>query len=51
VDFLACNGRLLRDGELVANNISLHLKNSYKDKELYEEATTEDFSVVRQPDF
>ncbi len=30
------------------DNISLHLKNIYKDKELYEEATTEDFSVVRQ---
>src|SRR5690606_27759021 len=30
------------------DNISLHLKNIYKDKELFEEATTEDFSVVRQ---
>jgi len=30
------------------DNISLHLKNIYKDKELQEDATTEDFSVVRQ---
>ncbi len=31
-----------------ADNISLHLKNIYKDKELDEKSTTEDFSVVRQ---
>jgi len=31
-----------------ADNISLHLKNIYADKELVEPATTEDFSVVRQ---
>jgi prophage maintenance system killer protein len=30
------------------DNISLHLKNIYSDKELEESATTEDFSVVRQ---
>src|SRR5690606_9473744 len=30
------------------DNISLHLKNIYTDKELQEGATTEDFSVVRQ---
>jgi len=30
------------------DNISLHLKNIYHDEELIEEATTEDFSVVRQ---
>tara|TARA_R110002124_G_scaffold60484_3_gene165874 strand:+ start:8463 stop:9455 length:993 start_codon:yes stop_codon:yes gene_type:complete len=30
------------------DNISLHLKNIFKDKELEEPATTEDFSVVRQ---
>lgn len=30
------------------DNISLHLKNIYKDKELQEASTTEDFSVVRQ---
>jgi len=30
------------------DNISLHLKNIYKDNELNELATTEDFSVVRQ---
>jgi hypothetical protein len=30
-----------------ADNISLHLKNIYKDKELDEAATTEDFSVVQ----
>jgi hypothetical protein len=30
-----------------ADNISLHLKNIYKDKELDESATTEDFSVVQ----
>lgn len=30
------------------DNISLHLKNIYKDNELDEEATTEDFSVVRR---
>ncbi len=31
-----------------ADNISLHLKNIYKDKELDESATTEDFSVVQK---
>jgi len=31
-----------------ADNISLHLKNIYRDQELQEVATTEDFSVVRQ---
>ncbi len=30
------------------DNISLHLKNIYKEKELDENSTTEDFSVVRQ---
>ncbi|MEQ6340408.1 MAG: virulence RhuM family protein [Gammaproteobacteria bacterium] len=30
------------------DNISLHLKNIYQDNELGEQATTEDFSVVRQ---
>lgn len=30
------------------DNISLHLKNIYKEHELDEQATTEDFSVVRQ---
>src|SRR5690606_33991030 len=30
------------------DNISLHLKNIYRDGELEEPATTEDFSVVRQ---
>lgn len=30
-----------------SDNISLHLKNIYKDKELDEAATTEDFSVVQ----
>lgn len=30
------------------DNISLHLKKIYQDKELGEEATAEDFSVVRQ---
>jgi hypothetical protein len=30
------------------DNISLHLKNIYKDNELNESATTEDFSVVRE---
>jgi len=30
------------------DNISLHLKNIFKDKELNEPSTTEDFSVVRQ---
>lgn len=30
------------------DNISLHLKNVYKEHELDEQATTEDFSVVRQ---
>ena len=31
-----------------SENISLHLKNIYKERELQEAATTEDFSVVRQ---
>ena len=31
-----------------ADNVSLHLKNIYKEKELDEKSTTEDFSVVRQ---
>ena len=31
-----------------SDNISLHLKNIYKDRELDESTTTEDFSVVRQ---
>jgi len=31
-----------------SDNISLHLKNIYKEEELEEKATTEDFSVVRQ---
>ena len=30
------------------DNISLHLKNIFADGEMTEEATTEDFSVVRQ---
>lgn len=30
-----------------ADNISLHLKNVYKEKELNLDATTEDFSVVQ----
>ncbi len=30
------------------DNISLHLKNIYKERELEQKATTEDFSVVRQ---
>ena len=30
-----------------ADNISLHLKNIYKEKELDESATAEDFSVVQ----
>jgi len=30
-----------------ADNISLHLKNIYKDRELYESATAEDFSAVQ----
>ncbi len=30
------------------DNISLHLKNIFDDRELSVEATTEDFSVVRQ---
>jgi len=34
--------------ETSTNNISLHLKNIYKEKELDESSTTEDFSVVRQ---
>ena len=31
-----------------SDNISLHLKNIYNEKELDEKSTTEDFSVVRQ---
>lgn len=34
--------------ETSADNVSLHLKNIYKEKELDENSTTEDFSVVRQ---
>jgi len=34
--------------ETSSDNISLHLKNIYKEKELNENSTTEDFSVVRQ---
>ena len=31
-----------------SDNVGLHLKNIYAERELLEEATTEDFSVVRQ---
>jgi len=34
--------------ETSTDNISLHLKNIYKEKELVENSTVEDFSVVRQ---
>jgi len=34
--------------ETSTDNISLHLKNIYKEKELAENSTVEDFSVVRQ---
>lgn len=34
--------------ETSTDNISLHLKNIYKEKELAENSTIEDFSVVRQ---
>jgi len=34
--------------ETSTDNVSLHLKNIYKEKELDENSTTEDFSVVRQ---
>lgn len=34
--------------ETSTDNISLHLKNIYNEKELDEDSTTEDFSVVRQ---
>ncbi len=34
--------------ETSADNIGLHLKNIYKDNELHEYSTTEEFSVVRQ---
>jgi len=34
--------------ETSTDNLSLHLKNIYKEKELDENSTTEDFSVVRQ---
>lgn len=34
--------------ETSADNVSLHLKNVYQEGELNEQATTEDFSVVRQ---
>lgn len=33
-----------------SDNISLHLKNIYKEEELGEGATTEEFSVVREED-
>lgn len=36
--------------DCTADNISLHLKNIYKEKELNEKSTTEEFSVVmREP--
>lgn len=31
-----------------SDNISLHLKNIYTEEELEEEATTEEFSIVRK---
>ena len=31
-----------------SDNVSLHLKNIYDDEELYENSTTEDFSVVQK---
>lgn len=34
--------------ETSSDNISLHLKNIYKEKELSENSTVEDFSVVRK---
>jgi len=34
--------------ETSSDNISLHLKNIYKEQELNESSTAEDFSVVRQ---
>lgn len=34
--------------ETSSDNISLHLKNIYKEKELTKNSTVEDFSVVRQ---
>ena len=34
--------------ETSTDNISLHFKNIYKEKELDENTTTEDYSVVRQ---
>jgi len=34
--------------DTTTDNVSLHLKNIYKEKELDENVTTEDFSVVRQ---
>ncbi len=34
--------------ETSTDNVGLHLKNIYKEQELYENTTTEDFSVVRQ---
>ena len=34
--------------DTTSDNVSLHLKNIYAEKELVESATTEDFSVVRQ---
>jgi hypothetical protein len=33
--------------ETSTDNVSLHLKNIYKEKELDEDSTTKDFSVVR----
>lgn len=40
--------KLMADSfECSADNSSLHLKNAYASKELSEEATTEDFSVVQ----
>lgn len=34
--------------QCTTDNISLHLKNIFEERELFEEATTEEFSVVRQ---
>jgi len=34
--------------ECTADNISLHLKNIYREKELDEKSTTEEFSVVQK---
>ncbi len=34
--------------DCTADNVSLHLKNIYKDYELYKNSTTEEFSVVQK---